>query len=99
MEMKKKRTSRHLWIGRMASAYAAGSASNRTISVETATTTTEFVNAVSSAKGPEVGPWVGVCAAASCSVLKLVNAVQATGKIQSSPTIHARTPSPATIER
>src|SRR5207248_10946828 len=45
VEMKKKSTSRHLWIGRIASAYAAGSASSSTITVETATTTSEFVNA------------------------------------------------------
>jgi hypothetical protein len=44
--MKKKSTSRHLCTGRIASAYAAGNASSMTMSVETSTTTSEFVNAV-----------------------------------------------------
>src|SRR6478735_9222954 len=52
--MKKKSTSRHLWIGRIASAYAAGSASSSTITVETTTTTSEFVNADCSDSVPGV---------------------------------------------
>ena len=43
--MKKKSTSRHFGTGRIASAYAAGRANSMTITVETSTTTSEFVNA------------------------------------------------------
>ncbi len=52
--MKKKSTSRHLGTGRIASAYAAGSASSITMIVETSTTTSEFVKAVESDSVPVV---------------------------------------------